>query len=100
MSSYIKKEGTTSMLLEAVDDILLPNSTRYLDIVDKIEANHLTAAEEAVSDLTLRAESVAFIRHECQRLRSFMSAAEVSFNELSIHLLLLHGVIDFLLDYR
>lgn len=77
MSSYIKKEGTTSLLLEAVDDILLPNSTLYLDIVDKIEANHLSTVTEALSDQSLRAESVAFIRHECQRLRSFMSAAEI-----------------------
>ncbi|KAI9356504.1 Aspartate/glutamate/uridylate kinase [Zopfochytrium polystomum] len=77
MSSYIKKEGTTSMLLDAAEDILLPNSTLYLDIVDKIEANHMKAAREAISNETIRQELEKFIASDCQRLRSFMSAAEI-----------------------
>ncbi|KAJ3390583.1 Aspartokinase [Entophlyctis sp. JEL0112] len=77
MSSYIKAEGTTSMLLEAADDILLPNSTLYLDIVSKIEANHLKAVSEGIKNPVIRAAASKDISNFCQRLRDFMSAAEI-----------------------
>ncbi|KAJ3355660.1 Aspartokinase [Entophlyctis luteolus] len=77
MSSYIKAEGTTSMLLEAADDILLPNSTIYLDIVSKIEANHLKAVSEGIKNPAIRTDTAKDISHFCQRLRDFMSAAEI-----------------------
>ncbi|KAJ3117273.1 Aspartokinase [Phlyctochytrium bullatum] len=77
MSSYIKAEGTTSMLLEAAEDILLPNSTRYLDIVGMIESNHLKAVDEAISNPEIRSKIEAEVRADCQKLRSFMSAAEI-----------------------
>ncbi|KAJ1566348.1 Aspartokinase [Cladochytrium tenue] len=64
-------------LLEAADDILLPNSTMYLEIVDKLESNHLKAAREAVKGAEVLADLEKFIASECQRLRSFMSAAEI-----------------------
>ncbi|KAJ3218141.1 Aspartokinase [Dinochytrium kinnereticum] len=77
MSSYVKAEGTTSMLLEAAEDILLPNSTRYLDIVGAIEANHLKAVNEGISDPDLRMKTEADVRVDCEKLKSFMSAAEI-----------------------
>ncbi|KAJ3009909.1 UNVERIFIED_CONTAM: Aspartokinase [Siphonaria sp. JEL0065] len=77
MSSYIKAEGTTSMLLEAADDILLPNSQLYLDIVSKIESNHLKAVAEGVKDAEIRAKAEHDVSEYCERLRSFMSAAEI-----------------------
>ncbi|KAI8617325.1 Aspartate/glutamate/uridylate kinase [Chytriomyces sp. MP71] len=77
MSSYIKAEGTTSMLLEAAEDILLPNSTLYLDIVSKIQANHLKAVAEAVKDEAIRKQAEKDVSEACEKLRSFMSAAEI-----------------------
>ncbi|KAJ3166162.1 Aspartokinase [Irineochytrium annulatum] len=77
MSSYVKAEGTTSMLLEAAEDILLPNSNRYLDIVSMIEQNHLRAIKDAISSEKIRAECERDVRADCERLRSFMSAAEI-----------------------
>ncbi|KAJ3061528.1 Aspartokinase [Podochytrium sp. JEL0797] len=77
MSSYIKAEGTTSMLLEASEDILLPNSTLYLDIVSKIESNHLKAVTEGVKNPEIRAKAAADVSEYCEKLRSFMSAAEI-----------------------
>ncbi|KAJ3327343.1 Aspartokinase [Blyttiomyces sp. JEL0837] len=77
MSSYIKAEGTTSMLLEAAEDILLPNSTRYLDIVAKIEENHLNAIQGSIKDAELRNTIEKEVMNDCAKLRSFMSAAEI-----------------------
>ncbi|KAJ3222732.1 Aspartokinase [Chytriomyces hyalinus] len=77
MSSYVKAEGTTSMLLEAAGDILLPNSTLYLDIVSKIEANHLRAVAEGVKNEQIRKDAARDVSDACEKLRSFMSAAEI-----------------------
>jgi aspartate kinase len=65
-------------LLEAAEDILLPNSTRYLDIVNILEANHLKAVNEAIKNADIKASSEKDVKAECQKLRSFMSAAEVN----------------------
>ncbi|KAJ3408490.1 Aspartokinase [Chytridiales sp. JEL 0842] len=77
MSSYVKAEGTTSRLLEAADDILLPNSTRYLDIVNIIEESHLKAVDEAILNDDIRSKARRDVQAECQKLKSFMSAAEI-----------------------
>ncbi|TPX52546.1 aspartate kinase [Chytriomyces confervae] len=82
MSSYFKAEGTTSMyvfetLLEAADDILLPNSTLYLGIVSKIEANHLKAVAEGVKNDQICKLAARDVSDACEKLRSFMSAAEI-----------------------
>ncbi|RKO91817.1 aspartokinase [Blyttiomyces helicus] len=84
MSSNIKAEGTTSRLLEAADDVMNPESTRYLDIVDGICASHLRAVDEAlpVEAVEERARVGKEVRDECDRLKGFLSAAQV-INEMS-----------------
>ncbi|KAI8923973.1 Aspartate/glutamate/uridylate kinase [Entophlyctis helioformis] len=81
MSGSKKTEGTTSKLLEAVEEVLKPNSQRYLDIVDFLETSHIAAVNGAVltpdNDTAIRDAAAADVRAECQRLRSFMSAAEI-----------------------
>lgn len=47
MSGSIKSQGTTSRLLEACQEVLKPNSQRYIDIVDSLEKDHLSAARDA-----------------------------------------------------
>ncbi len=90
MSSYKKSEGTTSRLLAASNEILRPNSTEYLNIVDLIENDHVRAIHEAIPLITsnndnaldldkIRSEAERDVRLECEKLKSFMSAAEVSF---------------------
>ncbi|TPX59164.1 aspartate kinase [Powellomyces hirtus] len=77
MSSTKKAEGTTSRLLEAAKEVLKPNSQRYLDIIDIIEEGHLKTVENAVTKGPAYDDVVRDVKAECQRLRSFMSAAEV-----------------------
>ncbi len=57
--------------------MLKPHSQRYLDIIDSIQASHLSAIAESVKDSVLRLEVEKEVRLECERLRSFMAAAEV-----------------------
>ncbi|KAI8897945.1 Aspartate/glutamate/uridylate kinase [Globomyces pollinis-pini] len=80
MSGTNKKEGTTSRLLEAVEEILKPESQRYLDIVDSIQTSHITAARQALAgeaNASLLKQLEMDITLECDKLRSFMAAAEI-----------------------
>ncbi|KAJ3312986.1 Aspartokinase [Boothiomyces sp. JEL0838] len=80
MSGTKKSEGTTSRLLEAVQEILKPQSQRYLHIVDMIENSHLEAAIFALGNSQnkqILEDLENDIRGECQKLRSFMAAAEI-----------------------
>ncbi|KAJ1558725.1 Aspartokinase [Nowakowskiella sp. JEL0078] len=80
MSSIKKNEGTTSRLLEAANEVLAPNSTKYINIIDSIETAHLAAIGESISgpqNQNIRDEVEKDIKTECQRLRSFLAAAEI-----------------------
>jgi aspartate kinase len=80
MSSNTKSLGTTSRLLDTLHEILSPDSSKYLEIVDDIENSHIEEARIALSqnaELSLRAEN--YIKAECKNLRNFMMAAEVYF---------------------
>jgi hypothetical protein len=77
MSSVNKSQGTTSRLLEAAMDVLRPNSTRYLDLVQLIEESHLDAARLAVADSDIHQRVCQELKHDLQRLRNFLEAAEV-----------------------
>ena len=54
-----------------------PDSHRYLDMIDSIQESHLDAILEAVKDESIRAQVETDVKAECERLRSFMAAAEV-----------------------
>ena len=84
MSGTLKSQGTTQLLLEAVEEILKPNSQKYFEIVNGIESNHLKACREAIMNNPAQLEALETqVRSECTRLRSFMSAAEVFFTNRS-----------------
>ena len=81
MSGTLKSEGTTTRLLEAAREVLVPHSQRYLDVIDAIQALHIAAIDSAVLDVKdVRTRAIQDIRAMCDRLRSFMAAAEVSGN--------------------
>lgn len=62
-------------------EILEPDSTRYLDIVDSLQNSHLSAARDALAEYPESLKELEIeIKSECSRLRSFMAAAEVRCN--------------------
>lgn len=66
-------------MLEAVGEILIPDSVKYIEIVNDIESSHLHAAKEALNgkNENILAAMEQDIKCECSKLRSFMAAAEV-----------------------
>ena len=78
MSSHRKSEGTTTRLLAAADECLKPHSKRHVSIVDSLEREHLAAADAAIDQAVVRDQLKQDVRHEFQRLKSFLEAAEVS----------------------
>ena len=66
--------------MEAVEEVLRPNSQKYDEIINTIESHHLKASREAISGPDNAKELLLLeqeVKAECSRLRSFMSAAEV-----------------------
>eukprot|EP01126_Amoeba_proteus_P056020 TRINITY_DN6998_c0_g1_i25.p1 TRINITY_DN6998_c0_g1~~TRINITY_DN6998_c0_g1_i25.p1 ORF type:complete len:453 (-),score=96.99 TRINITY_DN6998_c0_g1_i25:247-1605(-) len=78
MSSQVKRAGTTSKLLMAIDCVLKSHKdTQFYDIVNEIATSHKLAAEEVIQDKKIL-ESVKFdIEEECDRLTSFLQAASI-----------------------
>ena len=81
MSGKTKREGTTSRLLEAADEVLKGNPTGYKAIVQLIKDHHVCAAQDALKNTELLEATVRDIEAECTRLSSFLEAAEVLFLE-------------------
>jgi len=75
MSGRVKKEGTTSRLLEAADEALKNGS--YYRVVDLLEEHHLTVVKDAVSDRKIQAQLKEEINAELQQLKSFLDAIQV-----------------------
>jgi aspartate kinase len=65
-------------LLQAAREVLIPDSTEYIKIVDSIENDHIAVVQEAISDFQLQQETIFDVKTECTKLRSFMQAAEVN----------------------
>jgi aspartate kinase len=86
MSKAVKSDGTTSKLLLACNEILMPDSQIYLDIINQIELDHLTELEIALAvspnASNIRSTTRFEIQQICHRLKSFMAAAEI-INEIS-----------------
>ncbi|MCC6808103.1 MAG: aspartate kinase [Deltaproteobacteria bacterium] len=75
MSGTTKSEGTTSLLLAAADVAL--KGASFDPQIDKIDRNHVHAVEGAVKDAARREETIAFVRDELKKLRSFLRAIRV-----------------------
>jgi len=78
LSTGTKAEGTTSRLLRAAAAALNPApSISHTQIVREITLAHLAAAKSSLSSPALLAAFTADVEAECDRLRSFLSAAQV-----------------------
>lgn len=75
ISSTVKSEGTTSLLLQASDFAL--KGIPFSEPLAIIERNHAAALDHAVKTPALKEETRAFIHEELARLRSFLEAIEV-----------------------
>ena len=66
-----------------MNEVLTPESKKFLDIVDLIQTSHIKTAEPAIpqnSDENKRicAELQKDINEECENIKKFMKAAEVN----------------------
>jgi len=75
MSSHKKSEGTTSKLIQAMDNI--NNSEVFIKILDQIQEYHVSVAEEVIENEAILNEIVESINKECSSLKTFMSAIAV-----------------------
>jgi len=75
MSSTVKSEGTTNLLLEAGE--LAVQGVPFEVPLEKLEANHRRAVSEAIASLELREEVERWIETELIWLHSFLDAIQV-----------------------
>jgi len=75
MSSHKKSEGTTSKLIQAMENI--NNSDVYQKILDEIQDYHISVAEEVIKTDSILNEIVDNINKECSSLKTFMAAIAV-----------------------
>lgn len=77
-----KQTGTTNRLIRAANDALKPGSKEYLDIVAALLEDHLAVAVEMIHNDEIRQELEDDIRTDCEKLKSFLEAAQI-INEIS-----------------
>jgi len=75
MSSHKKSEGTTSKLIQAMDNI--NNSDVFHKILDEIQEYHVSVAKEVIKNESIVNEIVESINQECNSLKTFMSAIAI-----------------------
>ena len=75
MSSAIKKEGTTSRLIEAASEALKGGA--YYKIIDLLAEHHINTAREAITDERICAAVEEDINRELKKLKSFLDAIGV-----------------------
>ena len=75
MSSYIKKEGTTSRLLEAAQ--LAINQQDYQPILDALKAFHLDTIKDSISDKAILEEITQYVLEILTKLNQFLDALTV-----------------------
>jgi aspartate kinase len=77
-----KQTGTTNRLIRAANDALKPGSKEYLNIVQDLLDDHLQAAADNIQDQKIRQDLEQDIKADCDKLRSFLEAAQI-INEIS-----------------
>jgi aspartate kinase len=81
-SSTIKSEGTTTRLVRAAHDVLDPHSSRFREIVNTIQNDHLQAGKDACNIWGSAAHSDIYsayskaVNSECQTLLKILEAAQ------------------------
>ncbi|KAG1146876.1 hypothetical protein G6F37_003617 [Rhizopus arrhizus] len=77
-----KQTGTTNRLIRAANDALKPGSKEYLNIVQDLLDDHLQAAADNIQDQKIRQDLEQDIKADCDKLKSFLEAAQI-INEIS-----------------
>ncbi|KAI9256920.1 Aspartate/glutamate/uridylate kinase [Sporodiniella umbellata] len=77
-----KQTGTTNRLIRAANDALKPGSKEYIGLVQDLLEDHLQAATDMVRNDKIRQELEQDIRSDCDKLQSFLEAAQI-INEIS-----------------
>jgi hypothetical protein len=63
--------------LAAAEDAMTKDSSKYLEFVEDIRQDHIQAAKEFILDGELRNELIELLNVECDKLCSFLKAAQV-----------------------
>lgn len=69
-------------MIRAANDALKPGSKDYLEIVFALLEDHLEVAVEMIHDDEIRQNLEQDIRADCEKLKSFLEAAQI-INEIS-----------------
>lgn len=75
-STDTKEAGTTTRLLKAADEALIPEKN-YKDAVEAVRNDHLAEAETQIRDSNIRKQLVEDINKECDTVEKFLEAAQV-----------------------
>ena len=65
--------------MRAAQEVLIPNSTQHLELVELIEESHLMATTNGIHDEVIRNRIIGEVKSECSKLRGFLEATEVKF---------------------
>ena len=76
-STGTKAEGTTNRLLAAIKEAQIRYSTKYVEIVNEILEDHISAADQYVSNEELRNELKIMFREECEYVSRVLGAAQI-----------------------
>lgn len=75
-SNETKSLGTTNRLLQAAASALLPGSSEFIKTVRDIRFDHLTAAQDNISNATILRRVKNQINHDCNQLYIFLQAIQ------------------------
>ncbi|KAL1932701.1 hypothetical protein VTP01DRAFT_8379 [Rhizomucor pusillus] len=76
-SGESKQTGTTNRLIRAADEALRPGSTEFVQIIQDLLDDHQKVADELIRDPEIRHDLKKDIERDCEKLRSFLEAAQI-----------------------
>ncbi|KAF2023432.1 aspartate kinase [Setomelanomma holmii] len=76
-STTAKSGSTTSRLLQAAEDVLITDSRKYIDIVEELHTEHVTAGQVAIDDKHILEQYIADVGWECYNLLRILESARI-----------------------
>lgn len=77
---FSQRDRTSSSLSSSLSSLRMEDGPQLFNLtVDRIKEDHLVAAREVVKDLEILKELEDDLDYDCERLRSFLLAAQVRF---------------------
>jgi aspartate kinase len=74
-SSKSKSDGTTNRLLRAAENVLVADPRKYVDIVEGLHRDHVTAGQETLQDKEILKQYIAQVNWECHNLLNILDSA-------------------------